>query len=258
MANGGSISTREPIDALARGAAPVVVDADDATGGLVALVDAYAANAASAGVGALPLVPLPSGRASKAMVIFLSGDGGWRDPDKTIGEKRQAAGAPVVGRDSLRYFWRRKSPERTAADLSAVISAYRRQWGADKVALVGYSFGADVLPAACNRLPAADRERVTMVSLLGIEAKADWEIRVAGWFGAAPSEQATPLKPELANISGDLVQCYYDAEEKDSECLGLGDPRVELVKTRGAHHFGGDYAAIARDIVAALGRRGAL
>lgn len=249
------------VEALAKGGAPVKLDAagaGEARRDLVALVDSYAAEAARVGVGALPLVPLASAQPAKVMAIFFSGDGGWRDLDKTIGEKLQADGVPVVGWDSLRYFWRRKSPEQTAADLSNVISAYRRKWSVEKVALIGYSFGADLLPAAYNRLPAADRQRVAMISLLGVEPKADWEIRVAGWFGAAPSEQATPLKPELAKIPSDLFQCYYGAEEKDSDCSALDDRRAETVKTPGGHHFGGDYDAITRDILAGLKRRDAL
>jgi type IV secretory pathway VirJ component len=237
-------------------AKPNAVAAERAPPDLVALVDAYAAEAARAGVDGLPLVPLPGARASKAMAIFLSGDGGWRDLDKTIGEKLQAAGVPVVGWDSLRYFWRRKSPDETAADLSAVIGEYARRWGIEKVALIGYSFGADVLPAVYNRLPETDRQRVAMISLLGLEAKADWEIRVAGWFGAAPSAAATPLAPELAKIPGGLMQCYYGADEKDSDCLGA--PNAELIETPGGHHFGGDYDSLADRLIDGLKRRGAL
>ena len=59
--------------------------------------------------------------------------------------------------------------------------------------------------------------------------KADWEIRVAGWFGAQPSETATPLAPEFAKIPGELIQCYYGVEEKDPGCLGLADKRTELI-----------------------------
>ena len=96
------------------------------------------------------------------------------------------------------------------------------------MALIGYSFGADVLPVVYNMLPATYRDRVAMISLLGLEPKADWEIRVAGWFGAQPSETATPLAPEFARIPGELIQCYYGVE-KDG-CLGLTDKRAELIQ----------------------------
>ena len=242
---------RAAVEALARDGVPVEIatmTGTDSRASLVALVEHEMETSAKQGVDSLPLVELPSDRPSRVMVVLLSGDGGWRDLDKTIGEKLQALGVPVVGWDSLRYFWSRKTPEQTTRDLAAVLAAYGAKWRADKVALIGYSFGADVLPVVYNMLPATYRDRVAMISLLGLEPKADWEIRVAGWFGAPPSETATPLAPEFAKIPGGLIQCYYGVEEKDSACLGLADKRTELIQTPGAHHFGGDYDAIARDI----------
>ena len=50
--------------------------------------------------------------------------------------------------------------------------------------LVGYSFGADVLPFVVNRLPADLRARVASVSLLGIDSNASFEVRVTDWVGA--------------------------------------------------------------------------
>lgn len=167
-------------------------------------------------------------------------------------------GVPVVGWDSLRYFWRRKSPEQTTADLTAAMAAYGAQWRADRFVLIGYSFGADVLPVVYNLLPPRYRDEIAMISLLGLEPKADWEIRMVGWFGAPPSESATPLAPEFAKISPGLIQCFYGVEEKDSACHALAGTGAELVETPGEHHFGHDYDAIAKDIVDGLRRRGAL
>ncbi len=251
---------RASVEALARDGVPVEITPMTGTASranLVTLVKRHMEAAATRGVDSLPLVELPAERPSRVMVVLVSGDGGWRDLDKTIGEKLQALGVPVVGWDSLRYFWSRKTPEQTTADLTAILAAYGAKWRADKVALIGYSFGADVLPVVYNMLPAAYRERVAMISLLGLEPKADWEIRMAGWFGAPPSEAATPLAPEFAKIPGELIQCYYGAEEKDPGCLDLADKRTELIRTPGAHHFGYDYDAISKDILDGLRKRSA-
>ena len=225
---------------------------------LAALVETYAAQAASVGVASLPLVELAADNPSKLAVVFISGDGGWRDLDKTIGEKLRGLGVDVVGWDALRYFWRRKPADETAADLKSVLDAYRAKWGVEKFALVGFSFGADVLPAVYNRLSERDRERVALISLMGLEPKADWEIRMIGWFGAAPSADATPLAPELAKIPGDKVQCFYGVDEKPPGCLDLTDPKMEIVKMPGDHHFDHRYDEIARRIFDALSRRAAM
>jgi type IV secretory pathway VirJ component len=252
---------RARIEGIAREGAPIAVTSApgaDRAANLVGLVERRLVASATAGVESLPLVPLPASRPSPVIAIFLSGDGGWRDLDKTVGEQLQAMGVPVVGWDSLRYFWRRKSAERTAADLTATMAAYGRKWGAARFALIGYSFGADVLPVVYNLLPPRYRDEVAMISLLGLEPKADWEIRIAGWFGAPPSASATPLAPEFAKISPSLIQCIYGVEEKDPACLALAGSGAELIETPGEHHFGHDYVALANDLIKGLRRRGAL
>jgi hypothetical protein len=70
--------------------------------------------------------------------------------------------------------------------------------------------GADVMPPfAYDRLPDAAKRRVVQLSLLGFSDAADFEIRVAGWLGAAASKDALPTAPALAPIDPGMVQCFY-------------------------------------------------
>ncbi len=128
---------------------------------LVALLAAQIdAGDASPALRNLPLTEIPAAKPGSWMAVVVSGDGGWRDLDKEIGEQLAARGAPVVGVDSLRYFWSAKTPDEVARDLAAIIDAYGDSWGTQKVVLVGYSFGAAVLPFAVNDCPPAMRARV--------------------------------------------------------------------------------------------------
>lgn len=206
-------------------------------------------------VGDLPLVELRAAHPSDMLAVVLSGDGGWRDLDKTIAEKLHADGVNVVGWDSLHYFWRARTPERAATDLARVLRVYTRRWHATHVALIGYSFGADVLPFMVNRLPSRERRMISLISLLGFEKAADFEIRLGGWFGLPPSSHALPEKPELATIPGRLVQCFYGAEETDTFCPALADTGVTLIRTQGGHHFGGHYDALEQRILGGWRRR---
>lgn len=201
----------------------------------------------------LPLVLLPS-KPGAPLAVVLSGDGGWRDIDKAIATALHRQGYAVIGWDCLRYFWGPKTPEVLGRDLARVISAYGTRWHASQVALIGYSFGADVLPFAFNRLPEALRRQVVQISLLGYAGRADFEIRVAGWFGAGPSETALDGKAELARIDPRLIQCFYGSDEPGSACPQLHDA-AEVIATGGGHHFGGDYAALARRIADGVARR---
>jgi type IV secretory pathway VirJ component len=230
------------------------VSGPDAVASLAGLIGPHLSQATSGGVDALPLVELPAVRPGAAMAVVMSGDGGWRDIDKVIAETLQEHGVSVVGWDCLRYFWRKKSPEQTADDLAAVLQTYIARWKPGKIALVGYSFGADVMPFLYDRLPPALRDKVVLVSLLGLESKADWEITVNGWLGKPPSDAATPIAPAVAKMPGSLIQCFYGEEEQDSACPQLASPGMDLIKTAGGHHFGHDYAAIVDRILAGLAR----
>jgi type IV secretory pathway VirJ component len=208
----------------------------------------------------LPLVEIPVAHHGPWMAVIYSGDGGWRDLDKTIGEDLARHGIPVVGVDSLRYFWRKKTPEKVAADLAAIIQHYGEKWGTTKVGLVGYSFGAGVIPFAVNRLPAAERARVVQISLLGVEPKAPFEFKVTGWLDQVgveldPYQDAPPVLPELQRLDPKLVQCFYGADETDSVCPDPSLGPIERIETGGGHHFGGDYAVLARRILDGMHHR---
>lgn len=209
----------------------------------------------TSGLSALPLIELPAPKPNGLMAIVLSGDGGWRDLDKTIAEELQSRGVSVVGWDSVRYFWQKKTPEQTAADLTAVIQTYGEKWHAKSVALVGYSFGADVLPFVYNDLATSIKQRVGQISLLGFANAADWEIQVAGWLGAAPSSEAVPVATAIEQVPSKLVQCFYGDEETDSFCNTLSSRGVEVIKTTGGHHFDGNYARLAEQILDGFNRR---
>ncbi|MCY0387457.1 virulence factor family protein [Robbsia sp. Bb-Pol-6] len=197
----------------------------------------------------LPLIELPAAQPSDMLAIVISGDGGWRDLDKTIAESLQREGIPVVGIDALRYFWSAKTPEQTSHDVARVIQVYGARWHTRHIALVGYSFGASVMPFVYDRLPAPMRAEVSQLSLLGFGPMADFQIRVTGWLGLPASDKALPVLPETAHVPTALLQCFYGAEETETACPDLAKRGATVVKTTGGHHFGHDYDELAREIV---------
>jgi type IV secretory pathway VirJ component len=205
----------------------------------------------------LPLIELPAAHPNGLMAIVISGDGGWRDLDKTIAEELQKDGVSVIGWDSLRYFWAERSPQQTSHDLARVLQTYSSRWHADHVALIGYSFGADVMPFAYNRLPDAARSKVALISLLGFAPSADFQIRVTGWLGMPASDKALQVKPEFSRLPPKIVQCFYGEHEEDTLCPALTNSGVEVIRTSGDHHFGHDYAALEKRILNALKKQAA-
>jgi type IV secretory pathway VirJ component len=92
---------------------------------------------------------------------------------------------------------------------------YQSAWGVHDVLLIGYSFGADVLPASYNRMSAAAQSAVVQISLLGLAEKASFEFHVSSWLGFLSSD-ALPIAPEVARLEAVKVQCFYGQEEDDS------------------------------------------
>ncbi|AYD00059.1 AcvB/VirJ family lysyl-phosphatidylglycerol hydrolase [Neorhizobium sp. NCHU2750] len=193
----------------------------------------------------LPIIPIETKPTRNTMAVIYSGDGGWRDIDQKLGTHLQAEGIPVVGVDALRYFWNEKTPDETAADLSRIIDTYKALWKVENVVLIGYSFGANILPATYKRLPEGDRSSVRLVSLLALSHQADFEIAVTGWLGYAGAGRHGDPVDDLAGIEPAKIQCIHGVEEEDSACPAVeAITGAEVRSCPGGHHFDGDYEAL--------------
>lgn len=195
-------------------------------------------------VGGLPLVEVPAATIQgPSFAILLTGDGGWAGLDRQLGAALAAKGVPVVGFDSLRYFWTRRSPEEAAADLARVIRHYTSFWRKSQVILIGYSFGADVMPFLVRRLAPELRAQIDRVVLLGPSQSATFEFRVSDWLGGRHID-TLPVKPEAEFLQDLPLLCVYGREEKESLCRDLAAGRTEKLEMKGGHHFSGEIAPI--------------
>jgi type IV secretory pathway VirJ component len=204
----------------------------------------------------LPVVEVPAKAGSPpndAFAILMSGDGGWAGLDQEIAGALSASGIPVVGLDSLRYYWTKRTPEGLAADTDRMIRYYQTHFDKKRVLLVGYSQGADVLPFAVNRLPPATRQNVALAAILGMSEHAVFEFHMANWVSDDNSGPAT--LPEVDRITDIPVLCIYGEDESDSLCPKLDPKKFLVVKVKGNHHFDGNYAGLAQEIMHAAAPR---
>jgi type IV secretory pathway VirJ component len=207
------------------------------------------AQTASAPGTAAPGAPIADTAPTDVFAILMSGDGGWAGIDQAVAAALSARGIPVVGLDSLRYYWTARTPSGVASDTDRMIRYYLAHFGKQRVLLIGYSQGADVLPFAVNRLPAATRAHVALTAVMGMSEHALFEFHLSSWVSDSNSGPAT--LPEINRITGMPVLCIYGADENDSLCPKLDPSKYILVKLKGGHHFDGDYANLAHQILAA-------
>jgi type IV secretory pathway VirJ component len=203
-----------------------------------------------AGLSDLPIVEVSaSGSSANLMAVIISGDGGWAGIDRQIGEFLAHKGIPVVGLNSLAYFWTKRTPDGSARDLERILVHYLGLWKKEKVILVGYSLGADVLPFMVSRLPKELLSRVSLIALLGPGHRADFEFHLTEWLGRSSEGTTYPILPEVEKLKGRKLLCFYGEEEINSLCRNLGPTLAKVVAMSGGHHFGGNYDAIGETIL---------
>jgi type IV secretory pathway VirJ component len=197
----------------------------------------------------LPLIEVPATRGnSDTLVVFVSGDGGWASIDKSMSRVLADHGMPVVGLNALQYFWKKRTPDEASHDLQRILETYLPKWKKDRVLFVGYSRGADVLPAMINRLPQHLQSRTRMIALLGASPKVEFEFHVGDWMRTS-SKSGSLVKPEVDKLLSNNIICIYGEDDKDSLCPALKGPRISTLMLKGAHHFDGGYDKLATIIL---------
>jgi type IV secretory pathway VirJ component len=202
----------------------------------------------------LPLIeqPVAAGRGDLPLALLLTGDGGWAGLDRGLAAELGARGFPVVGLSTLKYYWHARTADESARDVARILRHYLGAWQRQRVLLVGYSFGANVLPFIVNRLPPDLRARIAGVGLLGLDENTSFEIRVSGWLPGS-SIGALPVRPEIAQLTGVPAICLYGQGEQHDPCLGLAGPTLLARGVGSGHHFSGAYAELVSAILQGTG-----
>lgn len=195
----------------------------------------------------LPIIEVQAKGAGDQLAVLITGDGGWAGLDKQLAAALAKQGIAVVGLDSLRYFWKARTPGSTASDVDRILRYYLAAWKKQRVLLIGYSQGADVLPFVVNALPPATRSRIRLAALLAPGRRAVFEFHLSNWLRT--DDAGLPLQPEMTKLTGTPVICVYGADEDDSLCPTLAPARARVIKLPGGHHFDGDYERLAKLIL---------
>lgn len=202
----------------------------------------------------LPLTDIPA-RPSETPVhriaIIITGDGGWAGLDRGVADALTADGIRVIGFSSLKFFWQRQTADAAAQALARVIAHYGKDDAAARFVLIGYSFGASLVPVVINRLPDELRRRVQAGVMISPDDAAVFEIHVGDWFGSTRHEETLPIGPEIAASTVPLV-CVHGVDEGDSFCLQPQPAQVHVVELPGGHHYDGNYTALGALIVSRL------
>jgi type IV secretory pathway VirJ component len=214
-----------------------------------------AACLATASVRDLPLREFPVDDLHGQFAIILTGDGGWRRLDDQIAKRLRENGVPVAGFLIPDFFREQKLPDEAACALERTIRHYQALWKTERVMLIGYSRGADVLPFMASRLPADVRASIDVIAFLGLESSIDFQYHPSWIPLYHPHGAQVSVLPEVRKLNGLNLLCVYGEKEKDTLCRQLSPEEAAIVREKGGHHFAGDYRKIADTILAAAKKK---
>jgi type IV secretory pathway VirJ component len=184
------------------------------------------------------------GASPRRVLIFVSGDGGWADLDRSLASALAQRGIAVVGLSSLSYFWVGRDRDGLTRDVQRIVDQLPEQL---PVAIGGYSFGADTAPFALLGLG----PRVDRLVILGPSQHASWRVDPVEMLTGSPSDQ--DRVPDAIRAAERPTLCIRPEVDDESGCPA-GAPGVEVLAVPGGHHFGGDYDRLAERIAAFLDR----
>jgi type IV secretory pathway VirJ component len=184
---------------------------------------------------------------SKPFVIYITGDGGWNKFSKNLTAALAGKGYPVVSLNAARYFWEKKTPQQTAADISKLITSYQRTWKRKNVLLVGYSFGADIMPFVYNLLSKDLASQVINISLLSPSAKTDFEIHLMVMLGGNSGGES--VIAAINKISNKPFTFIFGEDEDNFPVKELIIKNFTSIKLSGGHHYDGDEMTVCNTIL---------
>jgi len=184
---------------------------------------------------------------SKPFILYITGDGGWNDFSRSLSQEFAKKGYPVVALNAKKYFWDKKTAQQTATDVTRLITAYQRFWKKRKVILLGYSFGADVMPFVYNNLGKDLASQVININLLSPSAKTDFEIHIMVMLGGSSGDES--VTAAINKISGKPISLIFGENEDEFPIKELTIKNYVSVKLTGGHHYDGDEANVVNAVL---------
>ena len=190
---------------------------------------------------ALPVTEYKGSNAALPLVCYLTGDGGINAFSKLLIQSWNSRGYSVIVLNSKSYFWKKQTPEQATTDVNNLLVKYLAAWKCSTAILLGYSFGADVLPFIQNRLPAATSNKVAKLVIVSPSNSTDFEVHLFYGKGdySVPAEINKLTKPGLV---------IFGKDEKDTP-TGINNPKVAVLTLPGDHHYNNNANAIVQQAI---------
>jgi type IV secretory pathway VirJ component len=194
----------------------------------------------------LPLSLHSSTDTTRALVFYVSGDGGFNKFSMSFMQTLNNLGYAVIGLNAKDYFWRKKTPQEAAAAIETAINESNKVWKKKNIVLIGYSFGANVVPFLQTHFSASMAGKVAHLILLSPSSKTDFEIHVLQLLGWG--EDSGESVPGEINKISQPVSIIMGDDESGFPVGQLAAKHRRIIKMPGGHHYDGDVNALCKQI----------
>jgi type IV secretory pathway VirJ component len=173
---------------------------------------------------------------SNYLVFHITGDGGWHSFDIKMANEFKSHHLSYVYLNSLKYFWKTKTPDELAIDIIPVLREYLEKWNKKELILSGFSFGAEIIPFLYTRLPEDLKQKVKMVIAITPASTSDFTIHVSDMMGV-DHKYIYDVPKEVEKIKTTKVVVIFGEKEKSTfpESMKQENLKIEFIK--GGHHF---------------------
>jgi type IV secretory pathway VirJ component len=195
----------------------------------------------------LPMKEWDASAHTKPLVFYISGDGGLNRFSNELCTAINKEGFDVEAMDSKSYFWSQKTPAQTAEDIGDFLSKKIARRPNQQIVLIGYSFGADVLPFVLNRLPKNIVDKVKVSFLMASSGSTDFVIHIADLFGSG-KRRGMDVLSEVNKISNQKIVILNSSDDKQLDPGKITIKHITEILP-GGHHFDGDIDEIVKAIV---------
>ncbi|MBW8684415.1 virulence factor [Chitinophaga rhizophila] len=192
------------------------------------------------------------GTTGHPVVLYISGDGGMKKFSADMVNTLATKGYPVIGLNALKYFWTKKTPQQSAADVAALIQYYGTQWNNHNFILIGYSMGADVLPFIYNSLPAGLQSQVQHLVFMSPSSSTDMVVHISDMLGKTSTPGSMNVPAAMNRITGKPLLLIFGQEEKDFDSKWLTINNYRQLVLPGGHHYNDDAAGVVQQILSHL------
>lgn len=198
------------------------------------------------------LIYRPEHQRIPVAAVMLSGDIGFRGGmSAPVATALADRGMTVVGVSSPVVFAYHHTQAEAVAIVQQAIRSAMRISGADKVVLVGQSYGGDIVATTAPHLGAELLSHVAAIDLLVPGRNVYFRADPTGleYLGSPDAQPAADLRA----LRGPPVVCVYGIEETDSLCPLMGGA-AQVIALPGNHHLNHDHVLLVKTALGALHR----